>query len=192
MADRSAYKLTKDEIAELAKVLGRRPDVLVAARGPEGFVALLRDRMVVRGRQRLQVVAATDIQRCGCDSDSRRRYWQLIDGARSENVLNERSALPQAFAERVRASIVAWRQVELDDELGTVQVVGRRRPGSDEPISWQVEGLGRCDLGNPKVQSIVLGLVEGMRAGYEWPTASSLSRSISQTSWTQTSMSRMC
>ncbi len=167
MADRSAYKLTKDEIAELAKVLGRRPDVLVAARGPEGFVALLRDRMVVRRRQGWQLVAWTDIQRGGWDSDNRRLYWQMTDGTRSEVELNQSSALPHAFAERVRASIVAWRQVELDDELGTVQVVGRRRPGSDEPISWQVEGLGRCDLGNPKVQSIVLGLVEEMRAEYE-------------------------
>ena len=34
-------------------------------------------------------------------------------------------------------------------------------------VRWQAEGLGRCDLTDPKVQSIVLGLVEDIRTEYE-------------------------
>ncbi|WP_341730195.1 hypothetical protein [Brooklawnia sp.] len=167
MADRAMHKLTKDEIVELRKVLGARPDVLVSARGPQAFVALLRDRLVVRREQGWQFVAWADVQRGGWDSDNRRLYWELVDGTRSEVELNQSSALPHAFAERVRASIVVSRQFQLDDDLGTVLIVGRRQPGSDDPISWQAEGLGRCDLTDPRVQSIVLGLVEDVRAEYE-------------------------
>lgn len=167
MATRSAHKLTTDETNELQQILGRRPDVLVLGRGPQGFVALLRDRMVVRHAQGWQLVAWTDIQRGGWNSDTNKLRWELVDGSRGEAILDEPAGLPHAFAERVRASIVVARQFDLDDDLGTVQVVGRRRPGSDDPISWQAEGLGRCDLTDPKVGSLVLDLVEQMRVEYE-------------------------
>lgn len=167
MADRASHKLTRDEVAALRNVLGRSPDVLVSARGPQGFVALLRDRMVVRREQGWQLIAWVDVQRGGWDSEDQRLYWQLVDGTRSEITLNQNSVLAYAFAERVRASIVVSRQIQLDDGLGTVLIVGRRQPGSDDPISWQVEGLGRCDLNDPRVQSMVLGLVEETRSEFE-------------------------
>ena len=75
--------------------------------------------------------------------------------------------LPQAFAERVRASIAVARHVTLEGGLGTVLLVGRRPPGSDAPIIWEAEGVGRCDLGDPRVESQVVTLVAELRAEFE-------------------------
>lgn len=167
MANRLGDRLSRDETAELRKILGRSPEVLVAARGPDAVVALLRDRMCVRRASGWQLVAWADIQRGGWDGEQHRLSWELIDASRSEVQLAAGDRLPQAFAERVRASIVVSRQVQLIDDLGTILVVGRRQPGSDDPITWQAEGLGRCDLNDERVQSFVLGLVAEMRAEFE-------------------------
>lgn len=161
------HQPTPDELAQLRGIIGRRPDVLVAARGPEALVILLRDRMAIRRPQGWQLVAWSDILRGGWDAAGSRLYWELVDKSTGEVVLDSPGALPPAFAERVRASIVVSRSVQLEDELGTVLLVGRRQPGGSGPIAWQAEGLGRCDLGNPRVQSQVLERMEELRAEVE-------------------------
>ncbi len=164
---RNPHQPTSDELAELRRILGRQPEVLISARGPKALVILLRDRMSVRREQGWQLVAWSDVQRGGWDAAGSRLYWELVDGTPGEVVLDEPGALPPAFAERVRASIAVSRHIQLDDDLGSVLLVGRRQPGSSDAISWQVEGVGRCDLGDPRVQSQVMERMDELRAEFE-------------------------
>ncbi|MGB3954357.1 MAG: hypothetical protein WBL05_03595 [Brooklawnia sp.] len=161
------FRLTAAEAAELRQIVGRRPTIMVAARNDRELVAVLPDRMAVRRVEGWQLVAWVDIQRGGWNADRNGLYWELVDGTRGEIRLEHPGQVPGAFAERVRASIVMSRQVTLQGGLGTVMVTGRRAPGSNEPIVWQAEGLGRLDLGDPRVQSQVLTVVADLRAEYE-------------------------
>lgn len=167
MADRPSFRLTDVEAAELRRVLGVRADVLIAARGPEAVVALLRDRMAVRRRDGWQLIAWADVQRGGWDSDTSRLYWELIDSTKDGVQLNDPGQLPHAFAERVRSSIAVTRHMTLTGDLGTVLVTGRRSPGSTDPVVWQVEPSARTDLGDPRVEDQVRRIVDDLRAEFE-------------------------
>lgn len=162
-----AYRLTADEAAELRRIVGSRPNVLVAARTTRELVALLPDRLAIRRAEGWQVVAWVDVQRGGWNSERMALYWELVDGTKGEIRLTEPGQVPVAFAERVRASIVLSRQITLRGGLGTVLLTGRRAPGSSDPIVWQAEGIGRLDLGDPRVQSQVMTLVGELRTEYE-------------------------
>lgn len=162
---RVSLRVTGDEKAELRQVLGRRPDIIASARQPDGrLAAALRDVLAVRREGGWQLVAWADIQRGGWDANRTALYWELVDASTGEVVLDAPGMLPQTFSERVQASIVVQRQVVLPDDLGTVHLAGRREPGSDGPISWQAEGLGRCDLNDPRVNSLVRELMAELRA----------------------------
>ena len=73
-------------------------------------------------------------------------------------------SLGKTFAERVQASIVVQRQATLPDDLGTVHLAGRREPVTNGAISWQAEGLGRCDLNDPRVNTLVRELLAELQA----------------------------
>lgn len=167
MVDRSTFRLTSDETAELQRIIGGRLEVLTTARGQDAVVALLRDRMVIRRPQGWQLVAWSDVQRGGWNADRMSLYWELVDGTKGEARLEVPGQVPHAFAERVRASIAVSRHVTLEDGLGTVLLVGRRTPGSSDPIVWEAEGVGRCDLADPRVQTQVLDLVEDLKTEFE-------------------------
>lgn len=167
MADRSASRLTADESAELQRAVGGHLGVLGLARGQDVLVVLGRDRMAVRRPKGWHLVAWSDIRRGGWDSERRRLYWELVEGTLDEVALDAPGQLPHAFAERVQASIAVSRHVMLTDDLGTVLIMGRRRPGSNDPIIWQVEGVGHCDLNDPRVQSQVMDQVEELRGEFE-------------------------
>lgn len=167
MAAPPVFRLTAGESAELQRILGRQPHVLLAARNDRDVIALLHDRMAVRRVEGWQLMAWVDVQRGGFDASRMSLYWELVDGTKGEIRLERPGQLPQAFAERVRASIAVSRHVTLEDGLGTVLLVGRRTPGSNDPIVWEAEGIGRCDLGDPRVESQVVTLVAELRAEFE-------------------------
>ncbi|MGI5951831.1 MAG: hypothetical protein ACOX61_08310 [Brooklawnia sp.] len=167
MADRRLHRMTDTEADELRRIMGVRFRPLAQVRGPQALVVLLHDRMAVRQPAGWQLVAWTDIQRGGWDDDRRRLHWELTDGTQGHAELDEPGQLPHAFAERVRASIVVTRHVRLDGELGSVILSGRRTPGTNGPISWQVETAGRTDLGDQRVADQVVELVAALRAEFE-------------------------
>ena len=162
-------RLTADERTELARALDRRPELLVVGRGPDGPVAILRDVLAVRRPAGWQFVAWTDIQRGGWRAEPGELFWEMVDASTGAVQLASPGALPQAFAERVRASVVVQRQLSLPGELGTVLLAGRREPGSDAAISWQAEGLGRCNLSDPAVQAHVVAAMAELRAEFDPP-----------------------
>ncbi len=162
---RVSLRLTGDEKAELRQALGRRADVLASGRQPDGRLALaLRDVFAVRQAGGWQLIAWADVQRGGWNGDRSALYWELVDASKGEVVLAEPGLLPQTFAERVQASIVVQRQVTLPVDLGTVHLAGRREPGTNGAISWQAEGLGRCDLNDPRVNTLVRELLAELQA----------------------------
>ncbi|GAA2178693.1 hypothetical protein GCM10009785_02340 [Brooklawnia cerclae] len=167
MAHRNPNRLDAAETTELREALGRRPDVLVAAHGPEATAAVLHDVFAVRRPGGWNLVAWVDIRTGSWDYESRRLRWELVDGTKDDVVLTEPGQMPVTFAERVQASIAVQRQVQLPDGLGSVTLVGRRQPGSSDPISWQAQGLGRTDLGNPAIAKHVVGLIGELRREFD-------------------------
>ena len=65
MAAPPVFRLSADESAELQRIIGRRPDVLIAARNDKDVIALLADRMAVRRVEGWQLMAWVDVQRGG-------------------------------------------------------------------------------------------------------------------------------
>ena len=167
MADRRMHRMTEGEAAELRRILGERPRPLIQVRGDQSLVVLLRDRLAVRQPTGWQLIAWADVQRGGWDDARRRLYWELVDGVEGFAELDEPGQLPHAFAERVRASIVVSRQVRLNGDAGSVVLIGRRAPNTDEPVSWQVEAMGRTDLSDPRVAAEVVELVDELKAEFE-------------------------
>lgn len=163
----SKARLSGDERAALTAVLGYQPDVLVVAHGRQSVAAVTREVLAICQGGDWQAIRWMDIQRGGWDSEAKKLHWELVDGRSGHLVLTAAGELPVVFAERVRASIVAQRSVTLPGELGSALLVARRQPGSDGEISWQAQGLGRCDLNDPEVQAGVLDAMEEFRAEFE-------------------------
>lgn len=167
MAHPNPNRLDSAETAELRDALGRRPDVLSVARGPDAAAVVLRDLFAVRRTGGWGLTAWIDIRAGRWDEDSRRLSWELVDATNDGVVLTEPGQLPVAFAERVQASIAVQRQAQLPGNLGSVLLVGRRQPGSDDPISWQAQGLGRTNLADPVVAAHVVILVGELRHEFD-------------------------
>lgn len=163
----SRATLSVKDRAELTRLTDSRPDVLVVATGEQSIAVVTRSYLAVSRSGAWRAIQWMDIQRGGWDQEGQRLHWELVDGTRGEVVLNDPGDLPAAFAERVRASILAQRTVNLPKALGSVLLVARRQPGSDGEISWQAQGLGRCDLNDPQVQAAVVDATAEFRAEFE-------------------------
>lgn len=163
-----ARKLTRDETNALAAATGvKKPRILAVARGSEGVLILLPDRLVARRENGWEIVAWEDIQRGGFDGDSNTLCWELADQTKSQLVIDDPVVVPRAFQELVNSSILVSRQVRLAENLGTVMITGRRSPTGRGDIIWQTEGLGRCNLSDPRVQSQIFELVAEARSEFE-------------------------
>lgn len=163
-----AEPLTIEEKVSLQSVLGHGTNVLVTARGPQALVVVLPEVLAVRRGGAWRLIAWETIQWGGWRQKGDALYWQLIDNTSDEVQLDRPADLPFVFAERVRASIVANREVLLDDDLGRIHLAGRRPPTQpDAPITWTVQAVGRTDLSDARVQELIVKHTRELRAEFE-------------------------
>ena len=166
MVRRHKPKLTIQEKAELTGLIGHQPQVIVVSTTANGKVAVLADYLAISDPRGWLAIRWIDIQRGGWDEPNHRLYWELVDHSRGEVELCEGFQSPVAFAERIRASIVLQRSVRLSDNRSSVLIIGRRQPGSNDPIVWQVEAMGECQLSDPDVQNQILQIVEEAKSEF--------------------------
>ena len=158
--------LSPAEWDELRAVVDHRPDVLAVGRGEGALVVAQRDILTVRQADQWQVMGWHEIQRGGWRSEDQALSWELVDGSRGSVVLSDPGQVPSVFRERVQASIVVNEQVTVPDDRGQVIIVGRRNLGTDEPLRWLVEPVGRTNLSDPWVRDFVVLQTERIRAEY--------------------------
>lgn len=149
-------RLGRDDAAQLQTLTGISSPPLVIAVGDDATVALMREYMAVRYGTGWVAMRWVDILRGGWNEERDQLYWTLNDGSQGAITLAAPGQVPAVFAERVRASIVIQRYVDLPDDAGAARVVGRRQPGTDDPISWQVEPIAGIDLSDPLVQKFII------------------------------------
>ena len=130
--------LDPDTDAALTRLVGRRPRMLAAGRGPEGEAVGLIDRLVYRSGGVWHQQFWHEVERGNWDQPTRRLRWTDIDGEVVEVELTETGMLPDLFNERVTASIACMRVVELDPR-GTAVITARRHLGdSTAPLVWRI------------------------------------------------------
>ncbi len=139
-----------------------RPDLPVArgerllawAEGPDGPVGGSRAALYVPHRVPWEAVAKAD-----WDTDEETlRVVETAPWGEEQPVhvrrLADAERLLDLVRERVTASIVVQRHATVVQRLG-VRVVGRRAPGSSDPIAWYVDYDDGLDPADPVVRTLV-------------------------------------
>ncbi len=97
------------------------------------------------------------IERASWESDSRRlvvvevaEYGQV--NPRRSAAFDDASLLLRLIRERITASVVMSRFVPVDGRRG-LRVIGRRAPGTDDPVSWSFVIDPGLDVDDPLVRA---------------------------------------
>ncbi len=122
---------------ELARLVGRRR-VLAAGRCRHGQVVGMVGSLAYRSAAGAVEIAWHEVERGGWDGQARSLRWRTVDGREDALELTESGLLPDLFNERVTASVVCVRTIELPGS-GTALVTARRNLGEpDAPLVWRV------------------------------------------------------
>jgi hypothetical protein len=140
--------------ARAGLVLGRREHVLAAAALRDGSWLAATDQGLVQQGWRVAWSSATHAQWYD-DATTLAVGWLDDSGEMHDRsfVLADPGLLPETVHERVVASIVLSRRFRSIDG-GSVRVVARRQPGSDD-VLWQVVPESGADLSSADVRAQV-------------------------------------
>ena len=134
--------LPSEDFRSLGEAIGGRVRVLAWARGADGVVVGLPDRLAIQTRDGWRFVGWHDIDKGGWDAPSGRLRWTLLDGAADDVVLAEPGSLPDLFRERVGASIVVQQRFELGRGRAAMIVARRRLGDGRHPLIWSLSRHG--------------------------------------------------
>lgn len=153
--------------ASLAGFLGFRPRVLAWGRTTTGVGVGLSDRLTyLQGEQWGQQVWH-EVARGGWEESSGRLQWTDVQGREGSLLLTEPRRLPDLFNERVSASIVLQKIVDLG--RGRSAVVSLRRdlgsPGA--PLVWRVRLGSGVDQDDPVVVGALTAELDRLRTEYD-------------------------
>lgn len=154
--------------AALSDYLGVVPRVLSWALTQDGVAAGLSDRLVYRREGRWVQQAWHEVERGGWDQQAGDLRWVDHQGREESLHLVEPRRLPELFNERVTASIVLQKVVELG--RGRTAVVSLRRDlGSPaSPMVWRVQLGARVRPDDPEVESALNTELERLRSEYDF------------------------
>lgn len=133
--------LPRDAFAGLTEAVGARVRVLAWARGADGPVVGLADRLAL-SCDGWRFIGWHEIDSGGWDAETGRLRWRLVDGETGEVNLADPGALPDLFRERVTASIVVQERVNLARGRTAIIVARRRLDGGSSPLVWSVTEQG--------------------------------------------------
>jgi hypothetical protein len=111
-----------------------------------------------------EAIAWHDIVRGGWDADANRLRWRSRSGGERSIVLTETGRLPELLQERVQASIVVQRSVEIAPRR-TVIIAGRRDLASGV-VDWTVDGGPGVNLADPQTAALASEQVALLRSEY--------------------------
>ncbi|MBN9104839.1 MAG: hypothetical protein J0I14_07530 [Propionibacteriaceae bacterium] len=152
--------------AALVALLGGRR-VLASASSPDGEVVGTVDRLFFPDGSGWSEQPWHEVERGGWDGASRTLAWTTTSGVQRSLVLTERRGLPDLFNERVTATIVATRDIELGPHRKAI-LTGRRdlSPGASGLV-WQAtpgRGTTAAELAS---DPLVIVELERLRAEYD-------------------------
>lgn len=144
---------------------GGRPRVLAWGEHADGAVVGLPQLLAIQTGTSWRTIAWDEIVTGGWDRERSALRWST--GATTESlVLTSPRRIPELFQERVQASIVMTRFVEIDGTDG-VNVSARRNPGVPSAVlRWQATPSGNTTMADPAVQAEVERVLAELRA--EW------------------------
>lgn len=148
-------RLDPEVRTSLAGHLGRKPAVLAWARTADGHVVGLAGRLLVQDDAGWKGYPWHEIDAGQWDSKTGRLAWADAAGTGHEVVLPGRSGFTDLFNERITASVLFTRRIDLGRGRH-VTLAARRNlePGSDETL-WRVAPSEGVDLATPAVQARV-------------------------------------
>ena len=126
------------DFASLTDAVGSRVRVLAWARGADGPVVGLADRLAWRTTDGWRFIGWHEIAAGGWDAETGQLRWRLTDGASDGVTLADPGSLPDLFRERVDASIVVQEKVDLHQGRTATIVARRRLDGGASPLLWTV------------------------------------------------------
>ena len=152
--------------SSLADHLGRPPKVLAWAPAGDGHLVGLAGRLLVSDGGDWQGFPWHEIEAGRWDEKAGTLSWQDGAGDRHEVALQGRSRFTDLFNERVTASVVASRRVDLGGRRHLTLALRRNlEPGSDETF-WRVTPSPGVDLASPDVQAVLDEELAAARADF--------------------------
>ncbi|MDQ7991253.1 MAG: hypothetical protein AAGC63_01660 [Propionicimonas sp.] len=153
MALFSGPRPDRDLLDSLTAQLGRRPRVLAWAATDDGYVVGLADRMLVRDASGWQAYPWHRIATGKWDGGSSLLVWVDTDGCEHTVALSAPALFPDLFNERVSASVVFARRVDLGDGRHATIALRRNLAGGTDEADWQVTPSPGVDLDEPAVSA---------------------------------------
>lgn len=158
--------LPTDQFASLAEHLGRRPRVLGWGASAVGAVVALDDRFCVGTPDGWRDVPWHTVMSGGLAEDGATMHWRLLDGTRGEVHLERTGRFPDAFRDRVEATILLQQQLLFAP--GRVLVVSARRDlgRPDAAATWSVHGGPGVRMDDPAVRAFADAELDRLRLEY--------------------------
>ena len=157
----------RETLASLGRHLGQRPRVLAWGRTTDGVAVGLPDRLVYNGPEQWMDQLWHRVARGAWNRSTSTLRWSSVEGASQELTLTRPGRLPELFNERVSASIVLQRLVDLPPR-GSAQITLRRDLGDPHAaLMWSVLPQGRARLDEPEAQAVVAAELARLRAEYD-------------------------
>lgn len=153
MARFATSRLDRTVLASLGAFLGRRPTVLAWANATDGWVIGLPGAMLRGDGEAWRSFPWHQVTTGQWDSPNGRLTWLDADGIAHEAVLEGGGRFADLFNERVSASVVVSRRVELEPGRHVTLALRRNlEPGSDQ-TTWQVIPGAGVDPQDPGVRA---------------------------------------
>lgn len=148
-------RLDRTALASLAALLGRRPVILAWANTTDGWVVGTPGAMLLGDGESWRTFPWHQVTTGRWDDASGRLSWLDADGAEHTAALEGGGRFADLFNERVSASVVVSRRVEVAAGRHVTFALRRNlEPGSDQ-TAWQVVPGTGVDLGHPATRARV-------------------------------------
>ncbi|MGB2766269.1 MAG: hypothetical protein WBC14_04190 [Propionicimonas sp.] len=159
--------LEADVGRSLAAFLGSRPRILAWSRTTTGYLVGLSDRFAHQVDGAWAQTPWHQIQRGHWDEKTSSLTWTDADGRDCQASLSHPGRFPELFTERVTASVLFQRRVDLGRGRYLIVALRRELGGSSTQTHWTVVPGGGADLQEPGARAAADQALAATRAEYD-------------------------
>ncbi len=134
--------LPSEDFRSLGEAIGGRVRVLAWARGADGVVVGLPDRLAIQTGDGWRFVGWHDIDKGGWDAKDSRLRWALVGGGDDEVMLDRTGVAARPVSRAGGASIVVQQRFELIRGRAAMIVARRRLDDDRHPLIWSLSRQG--------------------------------------------------
>lgn len=139
----------RSALAQAYRVATNRkcPAPLAAARSLTGWCVLLPDVLAEEDTGQWRLAGWHTIEQGGWNDQNRELRWEETSGRRGSIIMDDPQRVPEVFRERVQASIVVQKHIQIEGTReGGVVSARRDLAHPDQPLSWRTwRGRGTPD-----------------------------------------------